>query len=81
MADVRVAYDRTADAAYVHLVHAQTRARSAHMHPCDPVRADGMINLDLDEEGRLIGIEAPTADSKLPGYLLVSAERLDPDGA
>ncbi|MGW2618739.1 DUF2283 domain-containing protein [Streptomyces sp. NPDC001500] len=81
MADVRVTYDGTADAAYVHLVHPQTRARSAHMYPCDPVEVDGMINLDFDEEGRLIGVEVLAARSKLPGYLLDSAERPDPDGA
>ncbi|MFF4741584.1 DUF2283 domain-containing protein [Streptomyces sp. NPDC001268] len=32
-----------------------------------------MINLDFDEQGRLIGIEVLAASSKLPEYLLESA--------
>ncbi|WP_418961591.1 DUF2283 domain-containing protein [Streptomyces tritici] len=46
-----------------------------------PRRPHGMINLDFDEEGRLVGIEVPAADAKLPAYLLRSAERLDADEA
>nr|WP_329170935.1 DUF2283 domain-containing protein [Streptomyces sp. NBC_01685] len=42
---------------------------------------DGMINLDFDEQGRLIGIEVLEASSKLPEYLLQSAKRLDIEGA
>jgi uncharacterized protein YuzE len=51
------------------------------MYPCDPVEVGGMINLDFDEQGRLIGIEVLAASSKLPKYLLESAERLDTEGA
>nr|WP_275297649.1 DUF2283 domain-containing protein [Streptomyces sp. CdTB01] len=51
------------------------------MYACDPVGVGGMINLDFDEQGRLIGIEALAASSKLPAYLLQSAERLDTEGA
>ncbi|MGW3094355.1 DUF2283 domain-containing protein [Streptomyces sp. NPDC001102] len=40
-----------------------------------------MINLDFDEQGRLIGIEVLAASSKLPAYMLQSAERLDTEGA
>ncbi|MCX5340336.1 DUF2283 domain-containing protein [Streptomyces atratus] len=43
--------------------------------------ADAVINLDFDEHGRLIGIEVLAASSKLPEYLLQSAERLDTEGA
>ena len=50
-------------------------------YPCDPVDVDGMINLDFDEQGRLIGIEVLGARSKLPEYLLRTAERLDIEGA
>ncbi|MFE3408838.1 DUF2283 domain-containing protein [Streptomyces mirabilis] len=42
---------------------------------------DGMINLDFDEQGRLIGIGVLAASSKLPEYLLQSAERLNTEGA
>lgn len=81
MADVRVTYDKTADAAYVHLADPQARAKVARMYPCDPVDAGGMINLDFDEQGRLIGIEVLGAGSKLPSYLIESAERLDAQGS
>ncbi|MGI5254792.1 DUF2283 domain-containing protein [Actinacidiphila glaucinigra] len=73
--------DGTVNAAYVYLTEPQAGVRSAHMHPCDPVDVDGMINLDFDEQGRLIGIEVPAAGSKLPAYLLRSAERQDTEGS
>ncbi|MEU6238977.1 DUF2283 domain-containing protein [Kitasatospora sp. NPDC047058] len=80
MADVRVTYDETANAAYVHLTDPQIRTKSSRMYPCDPVGVDGMINLDFDEQGRLIGIEVLAASSKLPQYLLKSSERPDAGG-
>ena len=73
-------YDRTADAAYVYFTEPQARVKVANMYPCDPVDVDGMINLDFDDEGRLLGIEVLAARSKLPEYLLRSAERLDDEG-
>ncbi|MFG3047565.1 DUF2283 domain-containing protein [Streptomyces sp. NPDC048241] len=81
MADVRVTYDKTVDAAYVYFTDPQVRVNSAYTYPCDPVDVDGMINLDFDEQGRLLGIEVLAASSKLPTYLLQSAERLDAEGA
>ncbi|MEV6026299.1 DUF2283 domain-containing protein [Streptomyces sp. NPDC052036] len=81
MADVRVTYDKTANAAYVYFTDPQVRVKAAHMYPCDPVDVDGMINLDFDEQGRVIGVEVLAASSKLPEYLLQSAERLDTEGA
>ncbi|WP_331725681.1 DUF2283 domain-containing protein (plasmid) [Streptomyces xanthophaeus] len=81
MADLRVTYDETANAAYIYLTDPQVRTRSSRMYPCDPVEVDGVINLDFDEQGRLIGIEVLGAGSKLPEYLLASSERLDADGA
>ncbi|MFG2604807.1 DUF2283 domain-containing protein [Streptomyces sp. NPDC048514] len=81
MADVRVTYDKTVDAAYVYLTEPLARVKSARMYPCDPVDVDGMINLDFDEQGRFIGIEVLAASSKLPEYLLQSADRLDTEGS
>ncbi|MGW6485611.1 DUF2283 domain-containing protein [Streptomyces sp. NPDC055056] len=75
MTEVRVTYDKTANAAYVHLTEPQTPVKSTYMYPCDPVDVDGMINLDFDEQGRLIGIEVLAASTKLPPYLLQSAEQ------
>ncbi|MEW1696269.1 DUF2283 domain-containing protein [Streptomyces sp. NPDC091278] len=81
MADLRVTYDRTANAAYVHLTDPRVPTRSSRMYPCDPVEVGGMINLDFDEQGRLVGVEVLAADRKLPEYLLKSSERPDADGA
>ncbi|MFF2014110.1 DUF2283 domain-containing protein [Streptomyces sp. NPDC058195] len=81
VADVRVTYDKTANAAYVYLTDPQVRTKSSRMYPCDPVEVGGMINLDFDEQGRLIGIEVLAANSKLPEYLLESSEHLDAGGA
>ncbi|WAZ26819.1 DUF2283 domain-containing protein [Streptomyces cinnabarinus] len=81
MTELRVTYDKTANAAYVYLTDPQVRTKSSRMYPCEPVEVGGMINLDFDEQGRLIGIEVLDASSKLPEYLLESSERLDADGA
>ncbi|MGY4984076.1 DUF2283 domain-containing protein [Streptomyces sp. 900105755] len=81
MADARVTYDKKADAAYVYFIDPQARAKAARMYPCDPVGVGGMINLDFDEQDRLIGIEVLAASSKLPKYLLESAERVDIEGS
>ncbi|MEU0342165.1 DUF2283 domain-containing protein [Streptomyces bobili] len=72
-------YDQTADAAYVHFPDPRDDGHSALRYPCDPVNVDGMINLDFDERGRPIGIQVPAPRSKLPEYVLKSAERLDPE--
>ncbi|MGW6418130.1 DUF2283 domain-containing protein [Streptomyces sp. NPDC055055] len=79
MTHLKVTYDKTANAAYVYFTDPQDRVKVAHMYPCDPVDVDGMINLDFDEQGRIVGIEVLAADSKLPEYLLQSAERIDID--
>ncbi|MFJ1730673.1 DUF2283 domain-containing protein [Streptomyces sp. NPDC088254] len=81
MAELRVTYDEAADAAYVYLTDPQDRVTSVRMHACDPVDVDGMINLDFDEQGRLIGIEVLAAGSKLPEYLLRSAQHPDTESA
>jgi hypothetical protein len=47
------------------------------VYPCDPVGVGGLINLDFDEGGQFVGVEVPTASSKLPRYLLDAAVRID----
>jgi uncharacterized protein YuzE len=78
--DVKVTYDKSVNAAYIYFTDPQVNARSVHTYPCDPIDVDGMINLDFDEQGRLIGIEVLAATSKLPQYVLQAAERLDSEG-
>ncbi|MFJ9736651.1 DUF2283 domain-containing protein [Streptomyces sp. NPDC101166] len=77
MTDLRVTFDAKANAAYVYLSEPQAHPQVARMYPCDPVAVGGMINLDFDEDGRLVGIEVLGADSKLPRHVLDTAERLD----
>jgi uncharacterized protein YuzE len=77
--EVRVTYDGQANAVYIHLT-GDERPRSARMYACDPVDVDGMINLDFDEDGRLIGVEVLAARSKLPRRLVDAAERIDVEG-
>ena len=76
MAELRVTYDRQVDAAYIYFVAPGDSAKSAYMYACDEDAVDGMINLDFGESGRLGGVEVLAASSKLPQYLLDSAEQL-----
>ncbi|MDX3800075.1 DUF2283 domain-containing protein [Streptomyces sp. AK04-3B] len=76
MTDLKVTFDAKADAAYVYLGDPQAHSQVARTYLCDPVEA-GMINLDFDDEGRLLGVEVLGAVSKLSRHLLDSAERLD----
>lgn len=80
MAELKVTYDRQVDAAYIYFedpAKAGAPGSAVKTYECDPIAVDGMINLDFDEEGRVIGIEILDARSKLPPYLLGTAERLD----
>jgi uncharacterized protein YuzE len=72
MTDIKVTYDTSVNAAYLYLSPEPVRA--AKTYPCDPIDVDGMINLDFDSEGRLIGIEVLAASSKLSELILSSAE-------
>lgn len=75
MAELRVSYDEKADAAYIYLGE-MGPGEIAFMYPCDPIRVGGMINLDFDDGGRLVGVEVLGAASKLPHALIDQAERI-----
>ncbi|MGW3290000.1 DUF2283 domain-containing protein [Streptomyces sp. NPDC001002] len=81
MPNVKVTYDKSVNAAYIYFTDPRVNVRSAHTYPCDPIDVDGVINLDFDDQGRLIGIEVLAATSKLPAYLLHAAEQLDSEGS
>jgi uncharacterized protein YuzE len=66
---VKLKYDRDADAAYLQLAETIEASSVAKTYACDPVAA-GMINLDFDDEGRLLGIEVLDASKRLPRELL-----------
>ena len=70
---MRVTYDISADAAYIYLREIGPGEAAATL-PLDPIEAHGTINLDLDADGRLIGIEVLGASAALPRELLDRAE-------
>ena len=66
---MKITYDREADAAYIQLAAEIGAGGVAKTYPCDPIEA-GMINLDFDSNGHLIGVEVLGARSVLPAELL-----------
>lgn len=63
---MRVVYDDKADSAYLYLGRKVTPGGVDKTYCCDSGEVGGMINLDFDAEGRLIGIEVMDASTKLP---------------
>ncbi|MFI2664102.1 DUF2283 domain-containing protein [Micromonospora carbonacea] len=61
-------YDSDADAAYVYLQHPVAPGASERMATFD--FDQGMFNLDLDREGRILGLEVLGASRHLPPALL-----------
>jgi uncharacterized protein YuzE len=66
---MRVTYDRAADAAYIYLREIEVGG-SKEQCTVECKSAKGMIVLDIDGEGRLIGIEVIGARGGLPKELL-----------
>ena len=67
---MRLRYDRHADAAYIQLAEHIGLGGVDHTYLCDPQEVGGMINLDFDAEGRLVGVEVLDASLYLPVELL-----------
>ena len=70
---MRITYDSEADAAYIQLSDTILPGGVAMTVPCDPREVGGMIHLDFNTDGILIGIEVLGAASKLPRELLERA--------
>ncbi len=66
---MKLKYDKEADAAYLSLKDIGI-GEASQTYCCNPQEVNGMINLDFDKEGRLIGIEVLDASKKLPQELL-----------
>jgi uncharacterized protein YuzE len=71
---MHVTFDPAANAAYIQLVEEIGPGGVAKTYPCDPREVGGMINLDFDSGGRLLGIEVLGARSMLTQVVLDSAE-------
>jgi uncharacterized protein YuzE len=67
---VRITYDESVNAAYAYLADEIPPGGVKHVYPCDPLAVNGMINLDFDIEGRLVGIEV------LGASVLLAAEAI-----
>ena len=68
---MRMTLDPDADAAYVEIAGVEHRSVEAI-----PVhRPDGMIVLDFDRDGHLLGVEVLGATRLLPADILASADR------
>lgn len=67
---MHVKYDASVDAAYIYLVERIEPGGVRKTYQCDPLDIDGMINLDFDADGRLLGIEVLGASRKLPLRLI-----------
>jgi|SwirhisoilCB2_FD_contig_41_12765756_length_338_multi_2_in_0_out_0_1 uncharacterized protein YuzE len=68
--DLRVRFDRVADAAYIYLCDIEP-ASVAKTIVCD----DLPVNLDVDQQGKLVGIEILSAARTLPTEIIETAER------
>lgn len=71
---MKITYDKSVEAAYVQLADEIKPGGVKKTYPCDPIEVKGMINLNFDEEGKLVGIEVLGANNKLPKELLEKAE-------
>lgn len=73
---VRVTYDAEVDAAYIYLRDIEAGGVQ-YSHVVEWDEPDVEVVLDVDHDGRLVGIEVLGAAGKLPPSLLAGAERLD----
>ena len=71
---VRITYDRSADAAYIDLMPGIAAGAATKTCPCDPGDLGMMVYLDLNAEGRLLGIEVLGASAVLPQDVLEQIE-------
>lgn len=73
---MKVTYDASADAAYISLVDEIDAGEVDRTYLCDPMEVGGMVNIDLDRHGQILGIEVLTASALLASDLLNSAQRI-----
>ncbi|MFJ8647461.1 DUF2283 domain-containing protein [Streptomyces sp. NPDC093546] len=71
---MRVEYDATADMAYLYLVDGIGPGEAVRQVP---VGEDMIALVDLDAQGRLLGVEVFDARARLHPEVLARAERID----
>jgi uncharacterized protein YuzE len=67
---MKISYDPEANAAYIQIADVVGAGDVDFTYGCDPSEVGGMIHLDFDSHGRLVGIEVLGASDKLPPELL-----------
>ena len=67
---LRVTYDSVADAAYIYFVPDIQPGGVAKTVPVGDGSEPWMVNLDVDDHGRLLGLEVLDARSLMPAALL-----------
>ncbi|GAA3524163.1 hypothetical protein GCM10022234_20880 [Aeromicrobium panaciterrae] len=67
---LKITFDPDVNAAYIYLVDEIGFGEAAKTYSCDPLEVGGMINLDFDSNGRLLGIEVLDATGYLDSSLL-----------
>lgn len=70
---VRVTYDPSADAAYIYISDTIRAGEVDVTYACDPSEVGGMIHLDFDHNGVLLGMEVLGASKLLPRPTLEEA--------
>jgi uncharacterized protein YuzE len=70
---VNIIYDLASDSAYIQLVEEIGAGGVAFTYACDPTEVKGMIHLDFNDTGCLVGVEVMSASKKLPPSLLRAA--------
>ena len=63
---MKIIYDKEVDAAYIEIKQNIANGEVDKTYCCDFNEVGGMINLDFDVNGKLLGIEVLDAKKKLP---------------
>ena len=71
---MKITYDAAVNAAYIQLADEILPGAVDRTYLCDPNDVGGIVDLDLDASGRIVGIEVSTASALLPAVVLRDQE-------
>lgn len=72
---MKITYDKESDAAYIYFVDKIENGEVEETYLLDEFfDLKGMVNLDVDKDGRLLGLEVLNAKHQLPGKVIGAAE-------
>ena len=72
---MKTTYDKNVDAAYIYILDKIEPGSAKKTYLCDPLEIGGMINLDFDKDGKLLGVEILDASKFLPQSVLEKADK------